>query len=166
MQYITGGGCLGPYHASLNPSGTGNTVSNGVTFIPFLTTPQYTNVPPIGDIELEIYGPQRVTPGRTAQYAIWYRNLTQETLHDAVVVLVLPFTADLLDASGNAIFWPQRHQVYWKLGDLAPGAGRGVSARVRYAWGTPIRTLDAAMAFMLGQEKISVAAGAGRLPEL
>jgi hypothetical protein len=33
------GGASGPYHSSLNPTGSGNAVSNGVDFIPWRTTP-------------------------------------------------------------------------------------------------------------------------------
>ncbi|MDO8690879.1 MAG: delta-60 repeat domain-containing protein, partial [Dehalococcoidia bacterium] len=105
------------------------------------------------DLMVELYGhgQDKFVPGGEEGYAIAYSNNTaQRTLQNAVLVIALPAFADYLDNSGGGILWPQRRQLFWKLGDLAPGSSGLVSFRVRYFWGIPLGIKDAVQAQMGG----------------
>jgi len=105
------------------------------------------------DLMVELYGhgQDKFVPGGEEGYAIAYSNNTaQRTLQNAVLVIALPAFADYLDNSGGGILWPQRRQLFWKLGDLAPGSSGLVSFRVRFFWGIPFGIKDAVQAQMGG----------------
>ena len=144
------GDASGPLHVILNPSGLGNAVSDGILFDPWLDSPEYSEEPPANEVVIDLAGPKRVSPGQTVNYAIWYSNLTMTTVEEAVLVLAVPFNAQMIDSTGGGIEWPQRHHVYWKLGDLEPGESGSLSVRIRYRWGIPDLTVDAAQAMMVG----------------
>lgn len=144
------GEASGPFHATLNPGGAGNPVSDGVLFDPWLSSPQYSETPPGNQVVIDLGGPQRVSPGQTVTYSIWYSNLSLTTVQEAVLVLAVPFNAQFLSGTGGAIEWPQRHQAYWRLGDLEPGESGSLAVRLRYRWGIPDRTIDATQAMMVG----------------
>ncbi len=103
---------------------------------------------------LGVSGPQRASPGETVNYAIAYSNQTTQTVQNAVVVLALPVSSEFVDAIGGGIFWPERHQVFWRLGNLPPGSSGIVSARVRYLWGLPMDLQDSALAIVGGTSGI------------
>ena len=101
-------------------------------------------------LAVEIRGPRTFVPGRVEEYAIIYSNGTLEAVQNAVLRVALPSYADYLDNSGGGIVWPQRRQLFWKLGSLAPGSSGLVSFRVRFIWGIPVGTKDTAVADLGG----------------
>lgn len=129
------GDVSGPFHAS-NPAGLGNPVSNSVLFDPWLREPPSASEVP-GGVAVATGAPDRVSPGQTAEYGLQYLNLEPQTLTDALLVLQLPRAAEYVSSTGGGVYWPERDQVVWKLGDLAPGASGGVSAQLTFAWGLP-----------------------------
>jgi hypothetical protein len=128
------GDASGPAHSS-NPGGLGNSVSDLVLFDPWLKSPEEANN--ANALSVQVAGVGRYSPGETIQYAIAYSNQTTEVVEDAVLRVALPANSEYIDSTGNAIFWPDRGQVFWKLGTLAPGAGGLLAVRVTYAWGLP-----------------------------
>lgn len=143
------GDASGPYHPTLNPNGRGNAVSDGVRFDPWLLTPSEGSET-ANRLILEVGGPGNVSPGETVDYAVQYINQSSQTIENAVLMLALPDAADYLEDTGGGTFWPQRHQVFWKLGNIAPGSAGFVSVRVRYAWGLPDGYQDSALALLGG----------------
>jgi hypothetical protein len=129
------GAASGPAHAT-NPQGAGNGVSDGVLFNPWLQSPEQIYENGSGLI-VRLSGPGRFSPGDTEQYQVYYANLTDQPIENAVLRVALPAQADYLDNTGGGIYWPQREQVYWKLGTVAPGQQDYVAVRVRYHWGLP-----------------------------
>ncbi len=143
------GHASGPYHASNTP-GQGNAVSDGVLFDPWLTEPPAGVQAASAGLVLSLGAPRRVSPGGTADYAIFYMNAMTRTVTNAVVVLALPGSSQLVDTTGGGIHWPELGQVFWRLGNLQPGASGVLTARVRFDWGLPQGLMRPAAAFFLG----------------
>jgi len=148
------GDASGPYHPTLNPGGLGNEVGDGVLFEPWLTSVPSGTLPATGLI-LEAIGPLTAGLGKSVVYGAAYLNETGQEIQDAVLVLSLPDTAAFVEAypapAGEriGIYWPERHQVFWRLGTVPPGAGGTVAAQVRYYWGLRGH-LDTVMALIDG----------------
>ncbi len=125
----------GPYHATQNPGGLGDNVGDNILFYPWLTAPTGGETP--GRMLVSTGAPNQVSPGETVDYAIQYLNDMTSTVQSSILMLQLPQAAYFLEGTAGAVYWPDRHQVFWKLGDLPPGASGFVSARVRFQWGLP-----------------------------
>ena len=130
------GSAPGPLHPTSNPTGTANQVSDGVLFDPWLQSPPG-GAPEVGEIVVQVGGPQRASPGQSVDYAASYANLTSMPVQNAVVALTLPQAAEHVSNTPGGIYWPRRNQVFWKLGTIEPGEVGIVSMRVRYHWGLP-----------------------------
>ena len=99
---------------------------------------------------VELGVPPTFVPGSIQDYSVAFSNGTAEPVQDAVVMVALPDHADFLDDNGGGIVWPQRQQVFWKLGDLPPGSQGLLSFRVRFLWGIPFGVKDTAVAYLGG----------------
>lgn len=133
-RYNWWGDATGPYHAKTNPGGAGENVGDNVLFYPWLNSPP-TSEAATGAMLIQTGGPSQISPGETVDYAIQYLNGMTGTVQGAVLALQLPEAAHFVEAGPGAIYWPDRHQVVWKLGDLPAGASGIVSARARFIWG-------------------------------
>jgi hypothetical protein len=133
-SYNWWGDASGPHNAAVNPTGTGAPVTDKVLFFPWAVDEAGT-VP----TQVLVQGPTRISPGDTAEYAVSY--FVSEPLQDAVLIVDLPAMADYVDATGEAVRWPERNEVYWPLGDIGPTEGSR-SLRVLYDWGLPNGSSD------------------------
>lgn len=126
------GAASGPTHAD-NPNGTGQSIEGNVLYQPWLSSPDEQS----GDsgLEINVVGPGVFYPGDSTQYSATYRNLTAEPVENGVVRMALPANATLETVSPGGIYWAERNQVFWKLGNLTPGNGGAVYVKVRYDWG-------------------------------
>ena len=143
------GSPTGPYHATTNPDGEGDRVSDHVLYAPWLRKP-VTGTVLVDELLLGLQGPATVSPGQTVAYAVSYANLTATTVENAVLMISLPRMCEYVDSTGGAIYWPERHHVFWRLGDLAPGGTGSLVARARFLWGLPDGLFDTAMAKLGG----------------
>lgn len=139
----------GPYHATQNPGGLGDNVGDNILFYPWLATPSGGGDAP-GQMLVSTGAPNLVSPGETVDYAIQYLNGMTETVHGSVLLIQLPKAAAYLESTHGGIYWPQRHQVFWLLGDVAPGSQAFVTARVRFDWGLPRGYTDGSMTLFSG----------------
>ncbi|MEJ5377959.1 MAG: Ig-like domain-containing protein [bacterium] len=89
---------------------------------------------------IRIYGPHVVGTGNMADYILRVGNMEGDAVHDAVVVMDLPPHAEFVWASQEGAYWPGRHQVVWKLGEIPVGERLLLPAQVRYRWGIPPHT--------------------------
>jgi uncharacterized repeat protein (TIGR01451 family) len=143
------GSLSGPYHPTRNPTGAGDRVSDGVSFVPWLQVPPAGML--TGQMFFKLFGPGRISPGQLAEYSIAYANLTSATLRNMVLAVNLPQAADYIESAPAGMYWPQRHQVFWKLGDLGPGAAGDLLFRARFWWGVPDGMRDSAMLLAGGE---------------
>ncbi len=141
------GDVSGPYHATLNPSGLGENVSNRVLFDPWAV--DWEGQAPEG-VYVSLVAPRQVVAGEDAAYVAMYVNGGTETVEDAVLLMVLPGAGFFLEATHGGRYLAQQHAVVWQLGDLAPGASGRAAARVQYAWGLPLDSEYAAQARLGG----------------
>ena len=121
----------GPTHAG-NPGGTGEPVTDRVLYDPWLTEP------PVGTLPADLVqalGPNYVSAGETLNIGYLLNNVFTETLRSVVLVGQLPEEAEYLQSTPDGEYWPGRHQVVWKLGDVTPGEAVYRAVQVRYAWG-------------------------------
>jgi len=147
-RYNWWGHASGPQHATVNPNGQGNPVSNGVLFHPWNETRTVdVIVPP--EVLVSSYGPSTISPGQTVNYGIGYRSLMPGPVTDAALVVQLPAAADYLAGSGG-VYWPDRHQVFWLLGNIPPDGQGSHLVEVRYHWGLPDEYSDGVIALLGG----------------
>ena len=84
-----------------------------------------------------ISGPAHVTPGEEATFVVEYENTFDVTLTDAVIAVELPQDLVYASSSRNGIYWTDRHQVFWKLGNVLPGAKGKLAVKLDVSWGLP-----------------------------
>lgn len=125
-----------------------------IDFVPWLETPPPGTMNAV-DVTMKLAASGSAAPGGTATYSIYYGNYrdsslcaawycavqqqqqSDQTVRDAILEVVLPVEAEFMDASPGAIYWPERHVVFWKLGDLPYGASGSLFVSVRFFWGLP-----------------------------
>lgn len=125
----------GPFHATQNPGGLGDNVGDNILFYPWLAAPG--GGAAAGKMQISTGAPRQISPGETVDYALQYLNEMTITVQSSILMLQLPQAAYFLEGTAGAVYWPDRHQVFWKLGDLPPNANGFVSARVKFQWGLP-----------------------------
>lgn len=101
---------------------------------------------------LEVAGPTFVSPGQVATYGIRFFNPTDSPIPDAVLVVQLPYAAEYVDSTDNGIYWPERHQVFWKLDTLATTTIGSVGVQVKYRWGLDEGSETPVLAFLNGTD--------------
>ncbi|WP_322496421.1 right-handed parallel beta-helix repeat-containing protein [Chloroflexus sp.] len=137
------GHASGPYHATQNRGGQGDDVGDNILFYPWLSSPQEGAV--AGELMVVTGGPELVSPGKTVDYAVQYVNGSSEPVRNALIIVQLPRAAEYIASSHGGIYWPERDQVFWKLGDLPAGSSSVLSLQVRFVWGLPRDYRDGTM---------------------
>ena len=84
------------------------------------------------------WGTGYLTPGEIATFLVEYHNITPNTLQDAVVIFHLPRNFDYTASSNGGLYRIDRNQVFWKLGNLAPGAKGLLTLKLEVPWGLPL----------------------------
>ncbi len=149
-RYNWWGDATGPKHLTINPSGLGDTVSDGVLFSPWTQTRTVDQeIPP--EILVTSHGPATFSPGQTLKYAVSYLSLMPGVVQDVVLVVQLPAAAEYVSSTGG-VYWPDRHQVFWVLGDIPPDGKGALLVEVRYLWGLPLEYTDGIIALLGGVE--------------
>lgn len=135
----------GPYHPDQNPGGQGDEVSDNVQFSPWLTDTTKGEDLQGAYLAVSLAGPDYVHPGEVVEYATFYNNITTRTI-TSPLVLMLPTYVQYIDHTGDGVYWPRNHEVFWD-DDLAPGESMVESVRVRYLWGLEDETSHLALSY-------------------
>lgn len=138
----------GPHHATQNPSGAGDDVGDNILFYPWLGAPPSGEEIP-GEMLVSTGSSNRFSPGETVDYAVQYLNLSGATVENAVLMVRLPTLAAYVSSSGG-VYWPERHQVFWVLGDLPPGSHAFLAFTVKFQWGIPGGQTDNVATLLVG----------------
>ncbi len=101
-------------------------------------------------VEVEILGPNRMFPGEAVDYVVVYASHSPGIVENAILTVRLPFLATYADSSGGGVYWPGRHQVFWPLGNVAPGDRGRFLVTVVYEWGIPDGTIDGLAGLLVG----------------
>ncbi len=139
------GDASGPTHSG-NPGGTGEAVTDRVFYDPWLNA--VPAPPPAAQYMVQLSAPQRVAAGDTVNFGVSFQNLYTDTLHDAIVVLEIPWRAEYRYSAPDGEFWPLQNRVIWKLGDVPVGGTFHAVVQVWYKWGTPVYTVMPAVAMV------------------
>lgn len=140
------GHASGPKHVGKNPEGQGATLSNNanILFDPWLTASPVQ----AAEVDVRIASAGGIFPGQLVDYVVSYANQTEGTINDAILIFRLPYLAAIED-QGTGTYWPARQVVFWRLGNLAPGASEQFLVRARFQWGIPIGTFDSSSAILV-----------------
>lgn len=92
-------------------------------------------LPPMADLEVTTWGPERVSPGETIDYVIEYRNQGVEFAEDVVVINRLPGEVTYESSTEDGMYFSESHEVVWRLGSIPPGGSGLLIARVTVVWG-------------------------------
>lgn len=88
---------------------------------------------PMADLQVDVWGPNSMSPGEIVTYIIEYRNDGLISADDTVIVAQLPDYADYVSSDG--IYHFAKHQAFWKLGTVAPQEKGHLTVKVWYHWG-------------------------------
>lgn len=143
------GDASGPLHPTQNPTGLGDNVGDNIVFYPWLAAPP-TGQDSAGEMLVTTGAPTRVSPGQSTSYSIQYLNQMTTTVQNGVLVVQLPRSAEYVESSGGGIYWPERDQLFWKLGDIPPGGQGYLSFVLRFAWGLPQDYADSSITLFSG----------------
>ncbi len=103
------------------------------------------------DVQVYILGSNRMSPGQVVDYAVNYAHYLTEPLQDALLIVRLPYLATYQASTPQGTYWPQRHEVFWELGDLPAGTNDRALVSVEYGWGIPRDKVDNLAAVLVGQ---------------
>jgi uncharacterized repeat protein (TIGR01451 family) len=99
-------------------------------------------LPPMVDLKLRIWGPERVSPGQKIAYAIEIRNDGLKSANNVTIVNELPWAVDYLSNTGNGIYTTYFREVSWRLD--VPAKGKvDLATQGRVIWGLADGTLVA-----------------------
>jgi len=84
---------------------------------------------------LKVIGHSFITPGEEATFLIDYENILAFTLENSVVLVDFPAEFEFISATKNGIYHNDRHQVFWRLGDLNIGDKGVLIIKVAVQWG-------------------------------
>lgn len=88
-----------------------------------------------------VYGLNFISPGEEGTFLIEYENVFDFTLENAVVVFDLPAAFTYISSTNGAIYRSDdKNQVFWKLGNLSPGAKGQLFVKLNVPWGLPLHS--------------------------
>lgn len=92
-------------------------------------------LPPMPDLEVKTWGPQRVSPGSTINYLVEVRNDGVKSAEDVDVRMKLPYEVDYVSATSGGTYNPASHEVVWYRANIPARSIEYVSVKERVEWG-------------------------------
>jgi hypothetical protein len=92
---------------------------------------------PTPDLNVKIWGPERVSPGQTIDYIIEYRNDGLKATTESIVYFYPDSLLSFVSASQDFSYNLQSHRVRWNLGRLPPRSSGQLFVKLKVSWGLP-----------------------------
>ncbi|RLI52076.1 MAG: hypothetical protein DRP09_18550, partial [Candidatus Thorarchaeota archaeon] len=112
-------------------------------------------LPPRIDLKVEVWGPERVSPGQTVNYIIEYRNNGEKAADNSVVFVPLDNYLKYISASIGGHYDDFYHQISWNLDEIPPKAVGYLSVKGEVEWGLPSGTELDSFAYIINSESSS-----------
>ncbi len=90
--------------------------------------------------EIVVKSPYFAVVGATYDYAVRFVNRSSQIMSNTVILLNLPGTIEYINSSHGGLYDPERHEVFWRLGNIPINDGDTLAVKVRVAWGVPNHT--------------------------
>jgi len=105
---------------------------------------------------LEVIGPYFVTPGEEIDLIVKFQNVTEITLNKTIVMLDIPEFLFYISSTKNGQFINENlnKEVFWRLGNVAPGEVIHLPVKLSVQWGISPHT-KLTMRTEIGAENIS-----------
>jgi len=113
-------------------------------------------LPPAADLIVEIWGPERVSPGQTVDYVIEYRNDGLREAKDVELAMELPFQVEYLSSTAGGTFSEGLYGIIWSIENIPVKSKGYVSSEVMVKWGLSIGTVIEPTARITG-DRINIA---------
>ncbi|MBL7068286.1 MAG: right-handed parallel beta-helix repeat-containing protein [Candidatus Omnitrophica bacterium] len=97
----------------------------------------WSELPAAPILNLELWGPQRISPGETVTYIIEYRNDGSADAPDVAVIMQLSPFVNFVSGSSGVQYIEETAEVAWNLGDLPAGTVDHLAVQVEVMWGLP-----------------------------
>jgi len=88
-------------------------------------------------LEVETWGPTRVSPGQTVTYTVRYRNRGNVDAHNVLVFIKLDDLVEVVGASAGYVHDTYANEVSWLLETVPWWSSGTLTIQARLAWGLP-----------------------------
>jgi uncharacterized repeat protein (TIGR01451 family) len=105
-------------------------------------------LPPMADLKLKIWGPERVSPGQKITYAIELRNDGLKSAENVTLVNEFPWAVDYLSNTGGGVYKDSFREVNWCL-DVPAKSKVDLATQGRVVWGLAGNTVVGGFAKIL-----------------
>jgi uncharacterized repeat protein (TIGR01451 family) len=89
---------------------------------------------------LYVWGLNYISPGEEGTFLIEYQNFLGFTLENAIVVFNIPGAFSYVSSTDGGIYRSDKQQVFWKLGNVSPGAGGQLYVKLSVPWGLALHS--------------------------
>jgi uncharacterized repeat protein (TIGR01451 family) len=93
-------------------------------------------LPPRVNVQVEVWGPWRVSPGQTFNYFMEYRNTGLKAATNTEIGMILPLNVTYINNTGNGNYNSTLHTVTW-LRNIPAKSRSTVSTKCKAKWGLP-----------------------------
>jgi uncharacterized repeat protein (TIGR01451 family) len=111
-------------------------------------------LPPMADLKLKIWGPERVSPGQTITYAIELRNDGLKSAENVTVASEFPWAVDYLSNIGGGVYEGSFREVNWCL-NVPARSKVDLATEGRVMWGLAGNTIVGGFARILNQIEVN-----------
>ncbi len=98
-------------------------------------------LPPQADLKVNVWGPERVSPGQTVNYIVEYMNDGLIAVDNTQIKAALPEYVEFVSCSGNGYCDWEVNTVFWDITNVNAKSINSLSITVRAKWGLASGTI-------------------------
>jgi len=110
-------------------------------------------LPPMADLEVKTWGPQRVSPGQTVNYMVEYRNDGVKAAEGMTLIFLPSFWVNINAVPSDAIYDEDYHIMSLNLDDIPARSKNLLTISETTVWGIQQGTILPMEAFIIPQEE-------------